>query len=100
VIRSPVDRRPRPDGRVSSRWSRARAYDQTRSALGDANAHPATNPPTLLDGGEFRHAQPLASGRVPNYSLPNPLVSTPQSMGIEETGFGPPAGTMSGPEMD
>ena len=47
----------------------------------------------------FRHGQHLAFDRGRNYPLPNLFVSTPQRMGIEETGFGPSTGTMTGLEM-
>ena len=90
-------------GLKSAREDGATLMDRTMvlygSNLGDANAHSTTNLPTLLAGGGFRHGQPLASDRARNYSLPNLLVSTPQRMGIEETGFGPSTGTMTGLEI-
>jgi hypothetical protein len=69
------------------------------SNLGDANAHSTTNLPTLLAGGGFRHGQHLAFDRARNYPLPNLFVSMLQRMGIEEAGFGPSTGTMTGLEM-
>jgi hypothetical protein len=69
------------------------------SNLGDANAHSTTNLPTLLAGGGFRHGQLLAFDRARNYPLPNLFVSMLQRLGIEETGFGPSTGTMTGLEM-
>ena len=69
------------------------------SNLGDANAHSTTNLPTLFAGGGFRHGQHLAFDRGRNYPLPNLFVSMLQRMGIEETGFGPSTGTMTGLEM-
>jgi Protein of unknown function (DUF1552) len=68
------------------------------SNLGDANAHSTTNLPTLIAGGGFRHGQHLAFDRGRNYPLPNLFVSMLQRMGIEETGFGPSTGTMTGLE--
>jgi hypothetical protein len=69
------------------------------SNLGDANAHSTTNLPTLIAGGGFRHGQHLAFDRGRNHPLPNLFVSMLQRMGIEETGFGPSTGTMTGLEM-
>ena len=69
------------------------------SNLGDANAHSTTNLPTLFAGGGFRHGQHLAFDRGRNYPLPNLFVSMLQRMGIEEAGFGPSTGTMTGLEM-
>ncbi len=68
------------------------------SNLGDANAHSTTNLPTLLAGGGFRHGQHLAFDRGRNYPLPNLFVSMLRRMGIEEAGFGPSTGTMTGLE--
>src|SRR6185437_788024 len=69
------------------------------SNLGDANAHSTTNLPTLFAGGGFRHGQHLAFDKSRNYPLPNLFVSMLHRMGIEETGFGPSTGTMTGLEM-
>ena len=69
------------------------------SNLGDANAHSTTNLPTLFAGGGFRHGQHLAFDRNRNYPLPNLFVSMLRRMGIEEAGFGPSTGTMTGLEM-
>jgi BMFP domain-containing protein YqiC len=68
------------------------------SNLGDANAHSTTNLPTLIAGGGFRHGQHLAFDRGRNYPLPNLFVSMLRRMGIEEAGFGPSTGTMTGLE--
>src|SRR4051812_11685307 len=68
------------------------------SNLGDANAHSTTNLPTLLAGGGFRHGQHLAFDRGRNYPLPNLFVSMLRRMEIEESGFGPSTGTMTGLE--
>ena len=69
------------------------------SNLGDANAHSTTNLPTILAGGGFRHGQHLAFDRARNYPLPNLFVSILRRLGIEEAGFGPSTGTMTGLEM-
>jgi BMFP domain-containing protein YqiC len=86
----------------SAREGDARLLDRTvvlyGSNLGDANAHSTTNLPTLVAGGGFRHGQHLAFDRGRNYPLPNLFVSMLQRMGIEETGFGPSTGTMTGLE--
>ena len=86
----------------SAREDGATLLDRTMvlygSNLGDANAHSTTNLPTLLAGGGFRHGQHLAFDRGRNYPLPNLFVSMLQRMGIEEAGFGPSAGTMTGLE--
>ena len=68
------------------------------SNLGDANAHSTTNLPTLFAGGGFRHGQHLAFDRARNYPLPNLFVTMLRKMGIEEVGFGPSTGTMTGLE--
>ena len=70
------------------------------SNLGDANAHSTTNLPILLAGGGFQHGRHLAFDRGRNYALPKLFVSMLQRMGIEETGFGPSTGTMTGLEMN
>jgi BMFP domain-containing protein YqiC len=89
-------------GLKSAREDGATLLDRTMvlygSNLGDANAHSTTNLPTLLAGGGFRHGQHLAFDRARNYPLPNLFVSMLQRMGIEETGFGPSTGTMTGLE--
>jgi hypothetical protein len=69
------------------------------SNLGDANAHSTTNLPTLIAGGGSRHGQHLAFDRARNYPLPNLFVPMLQRMEIEETGFGPSTGTLTGLEM-
>ena len=90
-------------GLKSAREDGATLLDRTMvlygSNLGDANAHSTTNLPTLLAGGGFRHGQHLAFDRGRNYPLPNLFVSMLQRMGIEESGFGPSTGTMTGLEM-
>ena len=90
-------------GLKSAREDGATLLDRTMvlygSNLGDANAHSTTNLPTLFAGGGFRHGQHLAFDRGRNYPLPNLFVSMLQRMGIEETGFGPSTGTMTGLEM-
>ncbi len=87
----------------SAREDGATLLDRTMvlygSNLGDANAHSTTNLPTLFAGGGFRHGQHLAFDRGRNYPLPNLFVSMLRRMGIEETGFGPSTGTMTGLEM-
>jgi Protein of unknown function (DUF1552) len=90
-------------GLKSAREDGATLLDRTMvlygSNLGDANAHSTTNLPTLFAGGGFRHGQHLAFDRARNYPLPNLFVSMLQRMGIEETGFGPSTGTMTGLEV-
>jgi BMFP domain-containing protein YqiC len=89
-------------GLKSAREDGATLLDRTMvlygSNLGDANAHSTTNLPTILAGGGFRHGQHLAFDRARNYPLPNLFVSMLQRMGIEEAGFGPSTGTMTGLE--
>jgi BMFP domain-containing protein YqiC len=89
-------------GLKSAREDGATLLDRTMvlygSNLGDANAHSTTNLPTLLASGGFRHGQHLAFDRARNYPLPNLFVSMLQRMGIEEAGFGPSTGTMTGLE--
>jgi hypothetical protein len=69
------------------------------SNLGDANAHPTTNLPTLLAGGGFKHGHHLAFDRTRNYPLPNLFVSVLQRMGIEADKFATSTGTMRGLAM-
>jgi hypothetical protein len=67
--------------------------------MGSANSHSNDNLPTLLVGGEFKHAGHLAFDAKNNYPLSNLYVSLQQRLGIESDSFASSNGTVRGLEL-